>query len=65
MILPTKSIFTFVLLVSLLSTACTSPSPKFASANVVGALSGEADEAFARAYEPVEFKFPLDHGPPP
>jgi predicted secreted hydrolase len=36
-----------------------------ASANVVAALSGEVDEAFARAYEPMPLTFPLDHGAHP
>lgn len=36
-----------------------------ASANVVAALSGEVDAAFARAYEPIPFTFPLDHGAHP
>ncbi len=36
-----------------------------ASANVVAALSGEADAAFARAYEPMPLTFPLDHGAHP
>jgi predicted secreted hydrolase len=36
-----------------------------ASANVVEAMSGPADEAFARAYEPIVFDFPRNHGPHP
>ena len=36
-----------------------------ASANVVAALSGEADAAFARAYEPMHLTFPRDHGAHP
>ena len=36
-----------------------------ASANVVAALSGEVDAAFARAYEPIPLTFPLDHGAHP
>jgi predicted secreted hydrolase len=36
-----------------------------ASANVVAALSGEADAAFARAYEPIPLTFPADHGAHP
>ena len=39
--------------------------PSLASANVVASLSGQADAAFARAYEPRPFTFPLDHGPHP
>ncbi len=51
-----------VALFTLLS-ACTAPSPPLASANVVDALSGPVDASFARAFEPVEFIFPKDHGP--
>ena len=36
-----------------------------ASANVVAALSGEVDAAYARAYEPIPLNFPLDHGAHP
>ncbi len=39
--------------------------PSLASANVVASLSGQADAAFARAYQPQPFTFPLDHGPHP
>ena len=39
--------------------------PSLASANVVASLSGQADAAFARAYEPRPFTFPLDQGPHP
>jgi len=38
---------------------------RFASANVVASLSGPADEAFARAYAPIDFVFPRDHGAHP
>lgn len=38
---------------------------RLVSANVVASLSGPADEAFARAYEPIEFVFPRDHGAHP
>jgi predicted secreted hydrolase len=48
-----------------LLTACAPTAPQLASANVVATLSGEADEAFARAYEPMAFVFPRDHGPHP
>lgn len=44
---------------------CSSPTPHFASASVIESLSGEADAAFARAYEPIEFEFPRDHGAHP
>ena len=45
-------------------TAC-APSPQFAVADVVGAMSGPVDEGFARAYAPIDFVFPRDHGPHP
>jgi predicted secreted hydrolase len=35
------------------------------SANVIASMSGEADAAYARAYEPVAFSFPRDHGAHP
>ena len=35
------------------------------SAGVVEVLSGEADEGFARAFEPMTFQFPREHGPHP
>jgi predicted secreted hydrolase len=54
-----------LLIILLLLTGCASPAPRAASANVVAALSGEADESFARAFEPVTFEFPRDHGPHP
>jgi predicted secreted hydrolase len=44
---------------------CADQSPHFASASVVESMSGAADAAFARAYEPVEFQFPRDHGAHP
>jgi len=45
---------------------CTGTRPtQFASANVVASLSGQADDAFARAYEPIDFVFPRDHGAHP
>jgi len=34
-----------------------------ANADVVGVLSRPVDDRFARALGPVEFRFPLDHGP--
>jgi predicted secreted hydrolase len=54
-----------LLIILFLLTACSAPTAQLASANVVATLSGEADEAFARAYEPVDFVFPRDHGPHP
>ncbi len=35
------------------------------SANVIASMSGEADAAYARAYEPMAFSFPRDHGAHP
>lgn len=35
------------------------------SANVVASLSGPADDAFVRAYAPIDFVFPRDHGAHP
>lgn len=50
----------------LLPAACASPtSPRLASASVVEAIGGPTDEAFARAYTPMDFAFPRDHGPHP
>jgi len=48
-----------------LLSGCTATEPRLASANVVAALSGEADAAFTRAYAPQPFTFPRDHGPHP
>lgn len=58
-------VFIFLSLL-LLATGCTTDgTASVASANVVASLSGVADEAFARAYEPQPFTFPADHGPHP
>jgi len=54
-----------LLLCLLLAGCANNTSAQLASANVVAAMSGPADEGFARAYEPIEFEFPLDHGPHP
>src|SRR5690606_29762503 len=55
-----------VLIVVLLLAGCApANSGQLASANVVAALSGEADAGFARAYEPVALSFPRDHGAHP
>lgn len=52
--------------VVLLAAACTANAePAGGNVNVVGELSGPADEGFARAYEPVPFSFPEDHGAHP
>ena len=53
-----------ILLISLLLTcACAPAQPSLASADVVDVLSRPLDDRFARALEPMEFRFPLDHGP--
>ena len=53
-----------LLLISLLlANACASAQPSLASADVVEVLSQPVDEGFARALEPLQFQFPLDHGP--
>ncbi len=54
--------FTFVVLLLLLFSACTAPPPPLASANVIDALSGPVDASFTRAYAPIDFVFPADHG---
>jgi len=46
-----------------LVSACRPPEPSLASADVVGVLSRPVDDRFARALGPVDFSFPLDHGP--
>ncbi len=43
--------------------ACASPQPSLATADVVNVLSRPVDDRFARALGPIEFRFPLDHGP--
>lgn len=53
-----------IIVLGLLS-GCTANEPRLASANVVAALSGQADAAFTRAYEPQTFTFPHDHGSHP
>lgn len=55
--------FTLYALLFILLSACAAPPPPLASANVIDALSGPVDASFARAYEPIEFVFPADHGP--
>ncbi len=57
-------IATLIVVVALSGCSAARPA-QFASANVVASLSGEADEAFARAYEPIDFVFPRDHGAHP
>ncbi len=53
----------WLLICLLLSGACASAEPTLASADVVDVLSRPVDERFARALEPLQFQFPLDHGP--
>ena len=55
--------FLLPLLLSLFLTACASPQPSLASANVVDVLNSPVDDGFARALEPLAFQFPRDHGP--
>ena len=55
-----------IILLLLLLSGCTTPQQaQLASANVVASLSGQADDSFARAYEPISFTFPADHGAHP
>ena len=61
----TKSIWMLVVLVLLLAGCAPASRGGVASANVVAALSGEVDAAFARAYEPIPLEFPRDHGAHP
>ncbi len=61
-----NSQFVAILLVlSLLLAGCGSRNAPTISANVVEAMSGTANAGFARAFEPIEFKFPRDHGAHP
>ena len=53
----------WLLICLLLSGACASAQPTLASADVVDVLSRPVDERFARALAPMQFQFPLDHGP--
>lgn len=59
--------FTALLALVVLSAGCsmTPAAGPIAGANVVAALSGEADAAFARVLEPRPFVFPADHGAHP
>ena len=47
----------------LLICACAPAQPSLASADVVDVLSRPVDDRFARVLGPMEFRFPLDHGP--
>ncbi len=53
----------WLLICLLLCGACASAQPTLASADVVDVLSRPVDERFARALAPMQFQFPLDHGP--
>ena len=44
---------------------CSAQPEKTVSASVVEAMSAPAGDNFARAYAPIEFSFPRDHGPHP
>ncbi len=57
----------WLFLISVLMVAGCAPAASggVASANVVAALSGEVDAAFARAYAPVPLTFPHDHAAHP
>ena len=57
------SLLLFCAIFPFLLSACAAPPPPLASANVVDALSGPVDASFARAYAPMDFVFPADHGP--
>lgn len=59
------SLFWLLLIITSLSGCTAAEQTHFASANVVASLSGPADDAFARAYEPLDFVFPRDHGAHP
>ena len=50
------------LLLTLLLAGCAAQSATVASANVVEAMSAPAGGDFARAYDPIDFEFPRDHG---
>ena len=54
-----------VLLITSLLAGCATNTGQIGGANVVAALSGEADAAFARAYDPMPLTFPRDHGAHP
>jgi predicted secreted hydrolase len=58
--------FLWFVVVGIILSACTAPAQtRLASANVVAALSGPADDAFARVEAPMDFVFPRDHGAHP
>jgi len=58
--------FLWFLVTGMILSGCSAPAQtRLASANVVAALSGPADDAFARVEAPMEFIFPRDHGAHP
>lgn len=61
-----SAVLLLTLALSLVLASCVAPGqPQFASASVVASLSGEVDDAFARAYEPIPLTFPKNHGEHP
>ena len=59
-------VFTPIVLLLLWLGGCTTTQhAQLASANVVASLSGQVDDSFARAFEPIPFTFPADHGAHP
>lgn len=58
--LPSILIFLSIALIG-----CSQPTAQFASSTVVEAMSVANTEGFKRATEPMDFVFPLDHGPHP
>ena len=58
-----RIIGTLAVLLFLLAGCTSTPDEQIAAANVVEMLSGGVPEGYARAYEPIEFTFPADHGP--
>lgn len=60
-----RAFWSIFLLVGLSLGGCTAKPSQLVSANVVASLSGPADDAFARVYEPIDFVFPRDHGAHP
>ena len=55
----------WLVIIMSLSACSSAGQTRLVSANVVASLSGPADEAFSRAYEPMTFSFPRDHGAHP
>lgn len=55
----------FIFALPLFIVGCSQPTTQLASSTVVEAMSVANTEGFKRATEPIEFSFPLDHGPHP